>query len=136
LGQAETSRGSHPKWRQVCTLDQKDLEIEKLSVAFSNTSTKLLDLSIVLDDSTLLPELRNHVQISGVNVYFVIATTIDKGGVDAETLANNWGIGIEAAKRTRLVTTQRGIARMIHPSLTKRFKTNDRQPRYHRLYIT
>jgi hypothetical protein len=33
----------------------------------------------------------------------------DKGGIDAATLAKKWGIGIEAAKRTRLVTTQRNI---------------------------
>jgi hypothetical protein len=59
-----------------------------------------------------------------------------KWGFDAATLAKNWGIGIEAAKRTRLVTTQRGIRRMIHPSLTKRYKTNDRQLRYRRLPVT
>jgi hypothetical protein len=60
----------------------------------------------------------------------------DKGGIDAATLAKNWGIGIEAAKMTRLVTTQRGIIIMIHPSLTKRYKTNDRQLRYRRLPVT
>jgi hypothetical protein len=59
----------------------------------------------------------------------------DKGGIDAATLAKNWGIGIEAAKRTRLVTTQRGIRIMVHPSLTKRYKTNDRQLRYRRLPV-
>jgi hypothetical protein len=59
-----------------------------------------------------------------------------KAGVDAATLAKNWGIGIEAAKRTRLVTTQRGIMRMIHTSLTKRYNTNDRQLRYRRLPVT
>jgi hypothetical protein len=32
----------------------------------------------------------------------------DGGGVDVSTLAKNFGIEIEAAKRTRLVTTQRG----------------------------
>jgi hypothetical protein len=60
----------------------------------------------------------------------------DKGGIDAATFAKNWGIGIEEAKRTRLVTTQRGIRRMIQPSLTKRYKTNDRQLRYRRLPVT
>jgi hypothetical protein len=57
-------------------------------------------------------------------------------GVDAATLANNWGIGIEAAKRTHLMTTQRRIIQMIHPNLTKRYKTNDRQLRYRRLPVT
>jgi hypothetical protein len=60
----------------------------------------------------------------------------DKGGIDAATLAKNWVIGIEAAKRTRLVTTQRGIRRMIHPSLTKRYNTNNRQLIYRRLPVT
>jgi hypothetical protein len=60
----------------------------------------------------------------------------EKAGVDAAKLAKNWGIGIEAAKRTRLVTTQRGIRRMIHPSLTKRYNTNDRQLRHRRLPVT
>jgi hypothetical protein len=62
-----------------------------------------------LDDSTLLPELNNHVQISDVIMASVVTTTRDKGGVDAATLANNRGIGIEVAKRTRIVTTQREI---------------------------
>jgi hypothetical protein len=60
----------------------------------------------------------------------------DKGGIYAATLVNNWGIGIEATKRTHLVTTQRGIRRMVHPSLTKRYKKNDRQLRYRRLPVT
>jgi hypothetical protein len=50
----------------------------------------------------------------------------DKAGVDAATLAKNWGIGIETANRTRLVTTQRWIRRMIHPSPTKQYNTNVR----------
>jgi hypothetical protein len=60
----------------------------------------------------------------------------DNGVVDAETLAKNRGIGIEAATRTHLVTTQRGIRRMIHPSLIKWYETNDRQLRYRRLTVT
>jgi hypothetical protein len=74
---------SHPKRRQVCTLRQDELEIEKLQY-----------LSIILDDSTLLPELRSNVQIYDVNMSSLIATaTRDKGGIDAATLAKNWGIG-------------------------------------------
>jgi hypothetical protein len=60
----------------------------------------------------------------------------DKGGVYAATLAKNWGIGIEAAKRKRLVTTQRGVRRIIHQILTKRYNTNYRQLRYRRLPVT
>jgi hypothetical protein len=58
------------------------------------------------------------------------------GGVDVATLAKNFGIGIEATKRTRLVTTQRGVKRIIHPHLSVRLRPNDRQLRYRRLPVT
>jgi hypothetical protein len=85
------------------------------------------DLSTVLDNNTLLAEMKHNVNIADVNVSSIHATMRDKGGVDATTLAKSFGIGIEAAKRTRLVTTQRGVRNTIHPSLNKRYKTNDRQ---------
>jgi hypothetical protein len=53
-----------------------------------------------------------------------------------ELMLQNWGVRIEAAKRTHLVTTQRGIRWMIHPSLMKRYKNNDRTLCYGRLPVT
>jgi hypothetical protein len=88
----------------------------------------------VPDDGTLLAQLDE--KNSNVNVSMVKSGMRDKGGIDAATLAKNWGIGIAEAKRTLLVTTQRGIRRMVHPSLTKRYKTNDRHLRYRRLPVT
>jgi hypothetical protein len=88
----------------------------------------------VLDDGTLLAELdENNLNL---NVSMVKYEMRDKGGIDAATLAKNWGIAIETATRTRLVTTQRGIRIMVHPSLTKRYKTNDRQLRYRLFSVT
>jgi hypothetical protein len=115
----------HPKRRQVCSLRQKEAEFKLLSSKYSDTSAKLQYISPVLGDGLLLAELDNYT--TNVNVSLVKSEMRDKAGVDAATLAKTWGIGIKAAKRTRLVTTQRGIRRMIHPSLTKRYKTNDRQ---------
>jgi hypothetical protein len=71
-----------------------------------------------------------------LNISLVKSEMIDKAGVDAATLAKNWGIGLKAAKRTRLVTTKRGIRGMIHPNFTKRYKTNYRQLRYRCLPVT
>jgi hypothetical protein len=130
------SGDSHPKRRQVCFQRQKELEIEKLSISYSDTSTKLQDLSAVLDHSTLLAELKHNVNIVAMNVSSVHATMRGKGGVDAVTLAKNFGIGIEAAKRTCLVSTHGRVRKMIHPSLNKRYKTNDRQLIYRRLPVT
>jgi hypothetical protein len=134
MGNIKISGDGHPNRRQVCSLRQKEEEIKKLISKYSDTSAKLQGLSAVLDDGILLAELVET--SSNVNVPMVKSEMRDKGDIDAATLAKNWGIGIEAAKRTRLVTTQRGIRRMIHPSLTKRYKTNDRQLRYHRLPVT
>jgi hypothetical protein len=133
-GNIKVSGDCHPKRRQVCSLCQKEAEIKLLSSNYSDTSTKLQDLSPVLDDGTLLAELDDN--NLNLNISLFKSEMRDKAGVYAATLANNWGIGIESAKRTRLVTTQRGVRRMIHPSLTKIYKKNDRQLRYRRLPVT
>jgi hypothetical protein len=119
----------NPKWRKVCSLRQKEVDIKFISVRYNDTSAKLQNLSAVLDDGTLLAELNCVTTTTDLNVYWVDSEMRNKAIVDAAILDKNWGIGIEAAKRMSLVTTQRGIRRMIHPSLTKQYKTKDRQLR-------
>jgi hypothetical protein len=130
----KVSADFHRKRHQVCSLRQKEAEVKLIRSTYSDTSAKLQDLSSVIDDGTLLSELDD------INMHFNVSLgkseMRDKAGVDATTLANNWGIGLEAAKRTRLVTTKRGIRRMIHPSLTKKYKTYYRQLIYRRLPVT
>ena len=53
-----------------------------------------------------------------------------RSGVSPETLAEKWNIGLATAKRTTKVTTQRGVRTVEHPSMQRRFRTNDRQLRY------
>jgi hypothetical protein len=60
----------------------------------------------VLDDGILLAELDNT--NFNLSISLVKSEMRDKAGVDASALANNWGIGLEVAIRTRLVTTKRG----------------------------
>ena len=55
--------------------------------------------------------------------------------LDPETLARRWGIGIKAAIETIKKTTQRGMRSVLHASLSRRFRTNDRQMRYRRLPV-
>jgi hypothetical protein len=52
---------------------------------------------------------------------------------DPQLLARNWGIDIQTVKRTVNVTTQRGVRTVLHPTLSRRFRANDRQLRYRRL---
>jgi hypothetical protein len=133
-GNIKVSGDFHPKRHHIYPLHQKEAEVKLLSSKYSDTSAKLQNISAVLDDGTLLAELDNTA--TNLNVSLVNYEMRDKAGVDDETLANTWGIGIEATKRTSLVTTQRGIKRIINPSLKKRYKTNDRQIRYRRLTVT
>ena len=54
---------------------------------------------------------------------------------DPQLLARNWGIDLQTAKRTVNATTQRSVRIVLHPTLSRRFRTNDRQLRYRRLPI-
>jgi hypothetical protein len=127
-GQMKVAEGKHPLRRHICTLHMAE--------TFSDIMIKLQALSLTLDDSSLLQEMTSHVYISEVNMSSLTADMRDGGGFDIATLAKNFGIGIETAKRTRLMTTQMGVKWMIHPSLSVRFRTNDRQLRYPRLPVT
>ena len=62
-------------------------------------------------------------------------TTAVEPGMSPAKLAKNWGIGLETAKQTLKVTTQRGVRTVLHPSLSRRYRTNDRQLRYRRLGV-
>ena len=88
-----------------------------------------MSMSRTLSDRTFVLSMIANVNVSGT-------TSGDRhDGVDAATLARNWGIGLPAAKKTLGVTTQQGVLNMIHPSLSWRFRTNKRQLRYKRLGI-
>ena len=50
-----------------------------------------------------------------------------------ETLVRNWGISLDAATKTLEATTMKGLRTTLHPTLSRRFRTNDRQLRYRRL---
>ncbi len=55
------------------------------------------------------------------------------GGVDHVTLAKRWKISLQKARDTVRRTTQRGIRTVLHPTLSRRFRTNDRHLRYRRM---
>jgi hypothetical protein len=134
MGKSQGFRGLSPKETPRLFLHQNEAEVKLLSSKYSDTSAKLQDLSSVLDDGKLLAEL-DDINMN-LNISLVKSEMRHNAGVDAATLANNWGIGLEEAKRMRVVTTQKGIIIMIHPSLTKRSNTNDTKLRYRHLTVT
>ena len=56
--------------------------------------------------------------------------------IEPEVLSKRWGIGVQTARQTLLRTTQRGVRTVLNPTLSRRFRTNDRQLRYRRLPTT
>jgi transcription initiation factor TFIIIB Brf1 subunit/transcription initiation factor TFIIB len=82
-GTIKVSGDCHPKRRQVCSLRQKEAEIELLSSKYSNTYAKLQDLSSVIDDGTLLAEFDES--NLNLNISLVKSEMRDKAGVDAVT---------------------------------------------------
>ncbi len=52
-----------------------------------------------------------------------------------QNLATNWGINVRTPTRTVQATTQRGIRMVLHPTLSRRFRTNNSQLRYEQLPI-
>ncbi|KAI2512329.1 Reverse transcriptase (RNA-dependent DNA polymerase) [Fragilaria crotonensis] len=84
----------------------------------------------------LTPEQKKELALSAPSV----ATSLRSGHplpVSSLTSApgKELGIDLQTAKRTFNVTTQRGIRTVLHPTLSRRFRTNDRQLRYRRLPI-
>jgi hypothetical protein len=59
-----------------------------------------------------------------------------KPTVGVALLAKCWGISLSPARRIIEATTQQAIRSVIHPTLSCRFRTNDRQLRHRRLSHT
>jgi len=93
------------------------------------SDSKLLEVSPTLNDYTFAQACTSAVRIAGVTV------KDRRPGIDARTLARNFGIGLNTAERTLKVTTQRGVRSVVNPTLSRRFRTNDRQFRYRRLPV-
>ena len=53
--------------------------------------------------------------------------------LSARQLAKKWGIGVGRAEKTLEAMTQQGVRATLHPALSRRFRTNDRQLRCRRL---
>jgi hypothetical protein len=94
----------------------------------SQSSAIIASIDPIMCDDWLANALQEHCCVS------TLQTTTKSIGISAETLARNWNIPLERAKRTLQVTTQRGIK--SRPTvMTQRFKTNVRMLRYQRLAV-
>ena len=83
------------------------------------------DATDVMENDNLVTALESQIQIS-----LVLIGTVRKLSIEPIVLAKRWGITPEKAQNTIQATTQRGIHTMLYPSLSRRFRTNDRNLRY------
>ena len=61
----------------------------------------------------------------------VLSSKRQATAVGHKTLAKCWGISLRTAERTLQSTTHRGIRTILHPTLSRRFRTNGCQLQYH-----
>ena len=127
LGGLRNTRGDRDK--QVRMLCQMSRALTRYLLKDDASDFQVAAMSSTLSDRTFVSAMIAKVNVSGIK------SGNFRNGVDAVTLARNWGIGLPAAKKTLGVTTQQGVRTMIHSSLFQRFWTNDCQLRYRRLGI-
>ena len=92
----------------------------------SQCASVLSEISPTLCEDSFLSLLKSNVQLTATSTKKVAGTT-------AEKLVQNWCIRLEAAKRTAEAATQRILRTVTNLSLSRRFRTNDRQLRYRRI---
>ena len=86
------------------------------------------------DTSSSFAAILEHNQFIPNHMIAEIKTRTQQN-IEPHVLARRWNIGIKAARNTICRTTQRGTRTVLHPSLSRRFRTNDRQLRYRRLPV-
>ena len=101
-----------------------------ISVLHSIPQSETLDFH--LGDAMYSHELVN-IDTHGPQGIGSITSGVRKPGIQATQLAKNWGIGLETATQTVEATTQRGLHTILHNTLSRIFRTNDRQLQYRRL---
>ena len=99
------------------------------TIATVGTNTPTSSDQMITEDQQLAMALVATVHISSGTIS-AVKTGKRKCVIGPRTLAKNWGIGLDAAQRTVEVTTQKGVRTILHPTLSRRFRTNDWQLRY------
>jgi hypothetical protein len=104
----------------VLRQDKPDIQTREIMGLWTNKN-------MARADDPFLGRIESNVKIGSVQ------STTRSNKTTPEQLASRWNIGLDKAKRTLNVTTQRGTRTVAFLSLEARFRTNDRQLRYRRL---
>ena len=109
--------------RRLCSVSKTLLD----APGSDGVQLALKQISTVHDDAALCDTMRANIS--------TVRSASAGPQLTPQVLATNWGIDVRTAARTVQATTQRGIRTVLHPTLSRRFRTNDRQLRYRRLPI-
>jgi hypothetical protein len=91
---------------------------------YSESDTVLSSVSQALSQDAFFPLIPSAISS--------VKSKVRRTAQSAESLAHKWGIGLETAERTLLVTTQQFI-RTAQPPIHRRYRTQQQQFRYNRL---
>ena len=104
------------------------------------------DAADITSQSNFANVLQSNVNVPNFNVTNVSKISADpepsslgnlystrKNQVDSTTLAKRWNIDHKKAMKNLKLTTLRGVRSTLHPSLSRRYPTNDQMFRYRRL---
>ncbi len=111
-----------PLPRQLCPVS-KTLP----SSSFDGPQLSQQQISIVHDDAMLYETMQANIS--------TVRLASSGPQLTPQVLATNWGMDLKTAAQTVKATTQRGIRTVLYPTLSRRFRTNDRQLRYRQLPI-
>jgi hypothetical protein len=104
------------------------------NLAINPLSSLTTDLIDVTDDENFHQVLTLKVMISNVDTSLNEHIRLRNiAPIDPQTLAARWMISPNLAKRTVVMTTQRGVRTCLNPTLSRCFPTNDQMLRYKRL---
>ena len=119
--------GAGPPIHRICLVSNTSLMARRVNSELDGVRCTLQSISVTLDEEALPRALESTIE--------AIRTSAPGKHLDADHLAKCWGIDLHTARRTVKATTQPGIRTLLNPSLSRRFRTNDRQLRYRRLPI-
>jgi hypothetical protein len=95
----------------------------------SQSNLILVDISPTLCNDILSTKMQSAVHVSSVRV------TEWCNIIDAMTLAQNFGIGLDTAWRTLKATMQWGVRTVLNPTLSRQFQTKDWQLWYRHVLV-
>ena len=124
------SRSIYALQKEACLQGTKHL----VASMDSQVSCVLSEVSPTLVDDEFVSSLKSKVNISHDDVQVSSVKSSSRiAEVTPEELSRRWNIGLDAARRTVRVTTQRGMQTTNKFGLDRRLRYNDRQLRYRRL---